>query len=109
MYVMCIIKGLCFQSLYNACYLNYNDHFATGSFLKFSNVNKSIKLIVIDSFLQLTRRVSSRNVLKRSNRSQLWDGLVTITLVEGKKLNSCDDNGKMFRYMLLEYYYRYKG
>jgi len=41
----------------------------------------------------LTRRVSSRNVLKRSNRSQLWDGLVTITLVEGKKLNSCDDNG----------------
>ena len=38
--------------------------------------------------------MSTRYQAKRGSRVPSWDGVVAITLVEGSKLNSFDDNGK---------------
>eukprot|EP00794_Sanderia_malayensis_P009914 gene9914-10928_t len=40
-----------------------------------------------------TKKVASRNHVKSASRTRLWEGLLSITLVEGKGLASFDDNG----------------
>ena len=57
--------------------------------------NNCSDVITLAFILQFTKYLSQRNNTKRGSRGQLWDAVLSVTLVEGKKLRICDDNGKL--------------